>query len=388
MSSMMNFTYDSKPIFTIENEISNKGRQGGINLQPSYQRGYVWNNDFKNKLIYSIIRKFPIGNITLRLNKGIKEVVDGQQRLTTIDDFINDKFYISGEYAKKIIFFINDYLSNSDEHESNSKLIKLTNKLTNKTGAKFKYSNLPETIKNDILAYNISFTNIADADDQEIIEYFRFLQNQERLRAGEIINSFPSTSLDKILKEIDNLPLFLNKIGFKSNQRHEFDKHFYSIVGLISKKINYGVTDKQVIDFALKAEKTLGNNPHISQMVNNINDITRNEDVESGCIKFSNVRSTKYLLLILAFNYIDIHVDINKKLKNLSSLNEKFSVFNSAKEGETDKAFAGYDTKVIDDFRNITLISKGSHNLEDVSNNMKKLGYYIENFNNENTIPF
>ena len=48
-----------------------------------------------------------------------------------------------------------------------------------------------------MLAYNISITNITNATDDEIAEYFRYLQNQERLRAGEIINSVPETKLLK-----------------------------------------------------------------------------------------------------------------------------------------------------------------------------------------------
>lgn len=112
-------------------------------------------------------------------------------------------------------------------------------------------------------------------------------------------------------------------------------------------------------------------------MINNINKISSNNDITTGNIISSNVRSTKYLLVMLAFNYINM----NEKLQNLSELNEMFSIFNSAKEGEAEKTFSDYNDQVIDDFRNITLISKASHNLEDVSRNMKKLGYYVEHFN-------
>lgn len=386
MASIMTFTYDSTPILTINNEIKNKGKQGSINLQPSYQRGFVWNNDFKNKLIYSIIRRFPIGNITLRTNdKGIREVVDGQQRLTTINNFVSNDFVVTGDLAKKSIKFIQQYLSTDEDDE---KLLKLSKKLKNKTGAKFRYSNLPKTIQDNISAYNISLTNISSARDDEIKEYFRFLQNQERLRAGEIINSFPTTTLESYLNKISNLGVFLDKIGFKSNQRHEFDKHFYSIIGLLSDDINYGVTDKSVIRFALKAKKPLDNENLIDNMIQNINYIINDNKIYENSISSSNVRSTKYLLLLLAFNFIDVKNNEIKKMKNLSLLNEKFSVFNSAKYNEVEKAFRNYDPKVIEDFRNITLVSKGSHRLNDVKQNMKLLGYYIENFNYEKTVPY
>lgn len=190
------------------------------------------------------------------------------------------------------------------------------------------------------------------------------------------------------MNSINDLELFLQKIGFKSNKRHDFDKHFYSIIGLLAKKINYGVTDKKVIDFAQKVTLPITNQNLIENMINNINKITTNDDITIGNIESSNVRSTKYLLVMLAYNYINVNENMNQKLSTFSMLNDKFSVFNSAKEGEIEKAFAGFNQKVIDDFRNITLISKASHNLEDVSRNMKKLGYYVEHFYGADTIPY
>lgn len=384
MQSTMTFGYDSKPILTTINDISNSGKQGGINLQPSYQRGFVWEDDFKNKLIYSIIRQFPIGAITLRANNGIREVVDGQQRLTTIYNFVNNEFSVSGPYAKKIIEYINEYMSSSDDDNLN----KLKKKLSNKTGAQFKYSNLPENIKRNFEAYNISFTNISNAQDSEIREFFRFLQNQERLRAGEIIKSFPSTTLEDYLSKISNLDSFLRKINFKNNNRHDFDKHFYSIIGLLSKNINYGVTDKNVMNFALTVSKPLANNDLINNMINGINKIIADTTVPDNTIISSNIRSTKYLLLLLAFDLFDFDNPTAQKLKNLSSLNDKFSVFNSAIEGKEQTAFAGYDVKVIDDLRKITLISKGSHPFTKVKEQMIVLSHYVKNFNDEDTIPY
>lgn len=55
---------------------------GGLDLRPTYQRNFIWKNDFKDKLIYSIIKSYPIGNIIIRQlkepnAKGAKsEIVD------------------------------------------------------------------------------------------------------------------------------------------------------------------------------------------------------------------------------------------------------------------------------------------------------------------------
>lgn len=386
MQSKMTFSYDSKPILTTMNDIANTGKQGSIELQPSYQRGFVWEDDFKNKLIYSIIRQFPIGAITLRANEGIREVVDGQQRLTTIFNFVNDDFFVSGSYAKKIIQYISNYMSTSNEDDINLK--RLEKKLSNKTGARFKYSNLPQNIKRNFDAYNISLTNISDAHDDEIREFFRFLQNQERLRAGEIIKSFPSTVLEDYISKISNLDSFLGKINFKSNKRHDFDKHFYSVIGLLSKSINYGVTDKIVMDFALTVSLPLENENLVDNMINNINKIIRDDTIDKRTLYSANVRSTKYLLLVLAFNLIDVEKDLLNKISNLAKLNNKFSVFNSAIEGKENTAFQDYDKQVIDELRKITLISKGSHTFDKVKEQMIVLAYYIDNFNDKKTMSY
>ncbi|MCI9359290.1 MAG: hypothetical protein HFH59_17815 [Lachnospiraceae bacterium] len=67
MSFIMSFSYDSRPIQTLLNQIRNINKPEGVDLQPEYQRGYIWSNDFKDKLLYSIIRRYPIGNVSLRV---------------------------------------------------------------------------------------------------------------------------------------------------------------------------------------------------------------------------------------------------------------------------------------------------------------------------------
>ena len=112
--AQMEFSNASIPLATVLNEI-NTVRFGGLDLQPSYQRGYVWKDDFKDKLIYSIVKTYPTGNISVRVlsdpnNKGAKkEVVDGQQRLTTIRDFVSGDYVVKSEWSKKIINVIKEF---------------------------------------------------------------------------------------------------------------------------------------------------------------------------------------------------------------------------------------------------------------------------------------
>ena len=246
--SKMNFTPAALPVQTIMNMIKNVSRNG-LDLQPLYQRGYVWSEDFKYKLIYSIIKMYPIGSVSIRNleepneKKAKSEVVDGQQRLTTIYNFIfgeknGEIMKIRGEYARKIIEEIKDYLNEEDKAAK-----KLLKKLDNKGKISITYNELPEDVKLNINAFPISVTNISNANDEQITEYFNFLQNQERLRAGEIINSMPDTQLEKYLLKINDKEKFLKIIEYTDN-RKEFDKIFYSLIGVFDKEINFGTTDK------------------------------------------------------------------------------------------------------------------------------------------------
>lgn len=84
-------------------------KSGGVNFNPYvetpdgieyYQRGLVWTDEQKKLLIDSIYQNIEIGKLLFRKNTFERmektgfswDLVDGKQRLTTIIDFINNKF--------------------------------------------------------------------------------------------------------------------------------------------------------------------------------------------------------------------------------------------------------------------------------------------------------
>ena len=80
-------------IINLYNDINS----GEINTRPDFQRGEVWSSSKKKMLIDTILRKWPIPPIHLvKIDDKTFEVLDGQQRLTAIRDFINNKFSIDG----------------------------------------------------------------------------------------------------------------------------------------------------------------------------------------------------------------------------------------------------------------------------------------------------
>lgn len=379
MNGQMMFSNASIPITTAINLIGTVNF-GGLDLRPAYQRGYVWSDDFKDKLIYSIIKQYPIGNISVRVlenknDKGaLQEVVDGQQRLTTISNFIKGEYNVRNEWSRKIIEVIKEYFGENYSGDD-KKVEKIKRKLLNKGNISLKYKDLPDVIQGNIQAYNLAMTYIAKASDTQVREYFRFLQNQERLRAGEIINSMPASNLEIFLDKIEDKNRFLNIIGF-ADDRKEFDKIFYSMIGLFDKKIPFGTTDKSIQNYASKADLPKEGLDKVNVMIEQINIISTLED---KVISVSRKRFLKYLLLLIGLSLVDFKEKTIEKLNKLKNIDDELSVFFSAKANAVESGFKDVPKDVVEEFRHIALLTKASHPLIRVENRMEILAYYVNN---------
>lgn len=74
-------------------ETVRKVERGDIQLEAEFQRNFKWLPDKKSKLIESIILDIPIQAIYLSEDDDYKyEIIDGQQRIRTITEFVNNKF--------------------------------------------------------------------------------------------------------------------------------------------------------------------------------------------------------------------------------------------------------------------------------------------------------
>jgi len=89
--------------WTIET-INSQIKKGNIDLQPGFQRRSAWDEKRKSRLMESIIVGMPVPNIVLAENKehrGRFIVIDGKQRLLSINDFLDDKFKLKGVDIRK-----------------------------------------------------------------------------------------------------------------------------------------------------------------------------------------------------------------------------------------------------------------------------------------------
>lgn len=72
--------------------------RGELDLQPDFQRGEIWDNRRRQRLIDTILRDWYVPAVHIvQEESGSEVVLDGQQRLAAIRDFFRDKIIIDGQ---------------------------------------------------------------------------------------------------------------------------------------------------------------------------------------------------------------------------------------------------------------------------------------------------
>ena len=95
----------------VYNELEGKGLfglSGKLTIQPEYQRNYIYASDGGKRevaVIESLLKGYPIGLIYFnKVSENNLEVLDGQQRITSVGRFVTDKFAIKDENGMEQYF--------------------------------------------------------------------------------------------------------------------------------------------------------------------------------------------------------------------------------------------------------------------------------------------
>ncbi len=116
----VNIAQDPVSVFQLKRKFDKKPNPLLV-LDPDFQREEVWNPKQKSELIESILMGIPLPLIYVKEdNNGVYIIVDGRQRLTTLFDFINNKFKLKG---LKILGNLNDkyFINNNINQQINEK---------------------------------------------------------------------------------------------------------------------------------------------------------------------------------------------------------------------------------------------------------------------------
>jgi hypothetical protein len=95
----------------VYNELEGKGLfglSGTLTIQPEYQRNYIYASDGGKReiaVIDSILKGYPIGLIYFnKVSEDKLEVLDGQQRITSVGRFVTNKFAVKDENGMEQYF--------------------------------------------------------------------------------------------------------------------------------------------------------------------------------------------------------------------------------------------------------------------------------------------
>lgn len=156
---------------------------GSLEISPRFQRRSVWSRAARSYLIDTLILGYPVPPIYLRLvdrpgdNKLVREVVDGQQRVSTLLDFMEDRFSLSSNIQSEF-------------------------------GGRF-FSDLPASVRSDITHYPFICEVFHGLTDEEVLSIFARLNtysvklNAQELRNGRYFGPFKQSAYGLALEHLN-----------------------------------------------------------------------------------------------------------------------------------------------------------------------------------------
>jgi len=367
-------------------------KNGSLNPSPEFQRTYIWREPMKSELILSIIEKYPIGNVILYQKTNpdpdsidsefIWETVDGQQRLLTIKEFIENKLPLHPRISYKVVkLFEEDFrrLADSNDKKRAIPFKKLLRKYERGGNFKIFYDNLPPKLQQRILTYPMQLTYIIDADESMVREYFRRVQNQEKLKAGEIINALPPSYLTDLVRDITDYDLLESVFSYK-DKRYNFMKFCVNIIGIYEGELKLGDSDKKILKFVEADKSKLSSSADTA--INNISDFLK-EVKEKGArvkVKYNNTGMKLFLLFISEYGPTVINEHgAEKIILALERIFKKLPVFKSRKiQQSLPQVFHGYPNEIIEKYREVSNLTYQTHNLGEIRKTMATLYEIVE----------
>lgn len=180
-------------------------KRGNIFI-PGFQRGFVWSGPEKSRFIESLILGLPVPNVFLAHDAKTKKmnIVDGQQRLMSLQDFLEGKFYLSGKDIQDELQGC--YFSREVAKARTSKVL----------------SDRDARTLSDAILHSIVIKPDPAHDDpergneynQSIIQIFRRLNTSGKpLQAHEVRTSIFYGQLDNLIRDLNKHPAWRELFG-------------------------------------------------------------------------------------------------------------------------------------------------------------------------------
>lgn len=246
-----------------------------LDLNPSYQRNFIWTPKDQSDLIDTILSGFPLPNLFIYDDgEGKFEMVDGQQRSKTILKFYN------GEIAS-----------------SDSKL----------------YFNQLNS-KEDFLDYRIPVVKISDLKKTESLKDFYVLINRKgkTLNTPEIYKSeFHDTQLMRLANEITEDQKLIELDIFTDSARNRMnDRLFVEELIILTK---YGITEKKEdLEDLYKSDITESESQDLKNTFDNVLRVIHG--LNNSVAKIKNTRYKQKNDFYTLFGFVKDNIDQDMKL--------------------------------------------------------------------------
>lgn len=284
MSNQIRPSVTHPTIATLYNDIAG----GLLILAPEFQRKFVWTQAHQEEFLDTILQGYPFpevyvstGSIDIEAMKTVRNVIDGQQRLTTI------KNYIDGRFEKPLT------------------LVR-------------PYEALNNTEKSDFLSYEVVVRDLGRVDDKTVREIFRRINlTKFKLDAVEIHNAvydgaFISTG--KLILDTADISVF--GVFRETEFSRMADLHFVLQVMTTLEIGGYFTQDSEVETYIERFNDEYPNRDDAVDRIGFAFNTIRSLDLDSDSMWF---RKSNFFTLVceLAINKNALRADLKSQLLDL-----------------------------------------------------------------------
>jgi len=238
-----------------------------INLHPPYQRNFIWSLKDQRLLIDSILKGYPLPNFFIYKKKdGTYDMVDGQQRATTISKYVKGEFansekkYYQDIDSTKFLSYILNVAELHNIDVANDESLEDFYSLVNKRGVhlnsaevnKAQYHDAPfMVLVNDLMDLQglseldiFSTKTVQRMNDRSLIEelvayLFKEKETDKRTAVEELlVSTLEDSKIEKIREQFKSIVNTLCKLNeFKPIKETRFRQRndFYTLFSFIAK---------------------------------------------------------------------------------------------------------------------------------------------------------
>lgn len=224
-------------------ELLKSTRDGTLVPRPEFQRRLVWTSKDKDKFIETVLKGYPFpeiymcnGEIDVETGEGTQLLVDGLQRVSTLNE------YFLGEAG------ISHVLS-------------------------LPYSQLTPEEKQRFLEYNVVVRDLGALDKEQIIETFRRLNStQYTLRDMEVHNAIYDGEMKRFCEKFSENPFFDNHRVFLSSDRKRMGDVSYCLSIVATMMNGYFNRDADHEKILAKYNEAFPDEPTYDKRINTVLD--------------------------------------------------------------------------------------------------------------------